>query len=309
MKIGLHTGPQRCTFDDLRRLWRIAEDTGFHQVSVWDHFYDDPSAVGDGPNFEAVATLAALASETERVRIVVYAFCVGYRHPAVLANAAVTIDHISNGRFEIGLGAGWLEKEYRAYGIPFPPVGVRMDILEESVQIIRSMFQDERTNFRGAHFTMTDAICQPKPVQKRLPIWVCGGGEKRTLRMAARYGDKWNIPYPSPEVFKQKNAVLDEWCDKEGRDGGEILRSANVGLFLGANQAEAKKKRAQFEKMFGERAPVQAGGMLIGTPSEATDRIGEYVDAGAQNVNVVMRAPFDFDGLQLFVEEVKPAFE
>ncbi|MDA1190016.1 MAG: LLM class flavin-dependent oxidoreductase, partial [Chloroflexi bacterium] len=223
--------------------------------------------------------------------------------------AAVTLDHISNGRFEIGLGSGWLEKEYRAYGIPFPSVGTRMDMLEESIQILRSMFQDERTNFQGEHFQMTDAICQPKPVQERLPMWVCGGGEKRTLRMAAKYGDKWNIPYPSPEVFKHKMQVLDGWCEKEGRDGSEILRSANVGLFLGATPKDVPRKRREFEAMFGERAAIQGGGMLIGTASEVTDRLGEYVDAGAQNVNIVMRAPFDFEGLQIFIEEVKPAFE
>lgn len=309
VNIGLHTGPQNCNFDELKRLWTIAESSGFHQVSIWDHFYDDPSLEGDGPNFEVVSTLGALASETEHIRIVVYAFCVGYRHPAILAKSAATLDHISNGRFEIGLGAGWLEREYNAYGIPFPPIGVRMDMLEESIQIILSMLENKHTNFQGKHFQMTDALCEPKPLQNPLPLWVCGGGEKRTLHMAAKYGHKWNIPYPTPEEFKHKNQVLDSWCEKEGRDPNEILRSVNVGMFLAPTPKDTVKRHQQFEAMYGERATVQSGGMMIGTASEIVDRLGEYVDAGAETVTIVMRAPFDWEGLQIFTEEVKPAFE
>ena len=127
MKFGIHSGPQNCTWEELRRLWRIADSSGFHWVSIWDHFYDDPSMDGSGSCFEAVSTLAVLALETAKVRVGALAFCVGYRHPAVLAKAAASIDHFSNGRFELGLGAGWLEREYGAFGIALPirirPVG------------------------------------------------------------------------------------------------------------------------------------------------------------------------------------------
>jgi F420-dependent oxidoreductase-like protein len=309
LNIGMHTGPQRCTFDELRRLWRIADSTGFYQVSVWDHFYDDPSPDGSGPNHEAVSTLGALASETKNVRVGVYAFCVGYRHPAVLAKTAATLDQMSDGRFELGLGAGWMANEYAAYGIPFPSIGVRMDMLEEAVQIIKSMLTKRTTTFKGKHFQLENAFCEPKPVQKKPKIWVCGAGEKRTLNIAAKYGDAWNIPYPSPEVFAQKRQVLDDWCGKLGRDSKEIYRTVNVGLFMGTNATDAKKKRRVFEEMFGERAAIQGSGMLLGTPQEVVDRIGAYADAGAEGLNIVLRAPVLWDSLQSFIEEVKPAFK
>ena len=176
IKLGMHSGPQNCTYEELRRLWHIADSSGFYWVSIWDHFYDNPSPDGSGPCFEAVSTLMALAAETRNVRVGSLVFCMGYRHPAVLAKAAVTIDHVSNGRLELGLGAGWFEMEYNAFGIPFPPVKTRLDALEEGVQVIRSMFAQEKTTFVGEHYQLTDAYCSPRPVQQPPRIWVGGGG-------------------------------------------------------------------------------------------------------------------------------------
>ena len=165
MKFGIHSGPQNCTYEELRRVWHVADSSGFHQVSIWDHFYDDPSPDGSGSCFESISTLAALASETRNVRVAALALCVGYRHPAVLAKAAVTIDHISNGRLELGLGAGWVEREYHAFGIPFPSASARLDMLEEGIQIIKSMLGNRATTFQGNHFQVENAFCEPKPVQ------------------------------------------------------------------------------------------------------------------------------------------------
>ncbi len=306
--LGMHTGPQNCTYEDLQRLWKIADTTGFGWVSIWDHFYDDPSPDRMGPNLEAIATLGALAAETRDVRIGALALCVGYRHPAVLANAAATVDQISGGRFELGLGAGWLEDEYRDYGIPFPRVGVRLDVLEEALPIVTGMLSQPKTTFSGSHFSVTDAICEPKPVTGRLPIWVCGGGEKRTLRLAARHGDGWNVPYISPQEYKRKNGILDEWCNRESRDPEAIERTMNAGFYMGTSPTDADAKRAAFDLAYGDRAPVQGPGMLFGTPAQVVARIGEYVDAGAQGINIALRAPFDWDAIQAFHEEVIPAF-
>lgn len=196
--LGVHTGQQDCSLEEMRRLWRFIDQAGFDWLSIWDHFYEAPPIDGNGPCFETVSALTLLATETSRVRVGCLVFCVSYRHPAVLAKALATIDHVSNGRLEAGLGAGWHEQEYREYGIAFPSIGVRQDQLEEATQIIRSMLTKESTTFAGKHFQVQNARCNPKPVQKRLPLLIGGAGEKRTLRTAARYADGWNIAYVTP---------------------------------------------------------------------------------------------------------------
>ena len=306
--IGMHAGPQHVSYGELSRLWRAADRGGFGWVSIWDHFYDDPSPDRAGSVFESVATLGALAAETSNVRIGALAMCVGYRHPAVLANAAATIDHISGGRFELGLGAGWLEDEYRDYGIPFPPIGIRMDMLEEALCIVRGMLGSERTTYEGWHFQVAGAICEPKPVRGHLPIWVCGGGERRTLHMAARHGDGWNVPYIPPEEYRRKVDVLERWCDREDRDPALIARTVNVGFYMGTSPAGAARKRADFDRAYGARAEVQGPGMLFGTAAEVVERVGAYIDAGAQGLNIALRAPFDWDAIQAFSEDVIPQF-
>jgi alkanesulfonate monooxygenase SsuD/methylene tetrahydromethanopterin reductase-like flavin-dependent oxidoreductase (luciferase family) len=252
--------------------------------------------------------MTALAMETRRVRVGCLVFCMAYRNPALLANAAVTIDHVSGGRLELGLGCGWHQLEFDAYGIPFLPIKDRLDQLEEGVQIIRSLFENEKTTFAGKHFHLADAYCEPKPLQKRPRIWIGGGGEKRLLRMVARYADAWNTPFISPEIYAQKNQVLTAWCERERRDPKSILRTVNLGLALAANEAAAKEKRAGLEQQFGSFLPMVEPGMLMGTPQQVIDRIGEYERGGAEWVIVALRPPFDWEGYELFIESVFPAF-
>ena len=179
-----------------------------------------------------MATHAALACDTTRVRCGSLVYSVGYRHPAVLANAICTIDHLSGGRADFGIGAGWSQIEYDAYGIPFPPVKVRMDQLEEAIQCVRGLLREDRVDFEGEWFQLHDAQCVPKPVQPDLPIWVGGGGEKRTLRITAQWADGWNIPFVSPETFAHKLGVLHQHCDavgpRPGRDPHRRQRRPGV---------------------------------------------------------------------------------
>ncbi|MBI4202342.1 MAG: LLM class F420-dependent oxidoreductase [Chloroflexi bacterium] len=307
--LGIHTGQQDCTYEDLRRVWRLADASGFYWVSTWDHFYENPTVDGKGPCFEGVSIMTALAAETHRVRIGSLVFCMAYRHPAVLAKAAVTIDHVSNGRLELGMGAGWYALEHQAFGIPFPPVKERMDRLEEGVQVVKSMLTQETTTFRGRYYQVEDANCFPRPVQTPPRVWVGGGGEQRTLRIAARYANGWNVPYISPEAYRHKIQVLDQWCEKEGRDPREVTRTVNVGFWMGATQAEAQAERDRYAAQYGPQAGSRAGGMLFGTPKEVVERIAEYQDAGAQGLNIALRAPFNIDALQAFAEVVIPAFQ
>ena len=307
---GVHTGPQNCTLDDLRAVWHLADRSGFHWLSIWDHFYPAMIVPSDaqGTCFEAVSIMTALAAETKQARVGSLVYCMGYRHPAVLANAMVTVDHVSGGRMELGLGAGWSQIEFDAYGIPFLPIKDRLDQLEEGVQVIRGLFTQETTTFDGKYYRLSAARCDPKPLQKRPRIWLGGMGEKRLLRMAAQYADGWNVPFVGPDVFAHKNQVLTRWCERLGRAPLAVLRTVNLGLAIGHNDAAAAQKRAGLQAQFGAALPFIEAGMLIGTPPEVIDRIGTYVDAGAQWIILALRAPFDVEGLQVFIDAVMPAF-
>jgi F420-dependent oxidoreductase-like protein len=305
---GVHTGQQNCTLDELRRLWRFVDQAGFDWLSVWDHFYEAPFLDGNSACFETVSTLTLLAADTRTVRVGCLVFCISYRHPAVLAKALATIDHVSHGRLEVGLGAGWHEAEYRAYGIPFPAIGVRQDQLEEAIQIVRSLLTQESTTFTGKHFQVQNARCNPKPLQARLPLWIGGGGEQRTLRTAARYADGWNLAYLSPQVFRAKNQVLTQWCEKEGRDPATLTRTVNVGFYLKTDAAAAEAERQRFRSQWGPLVEQLEGGMLFGTPRQAVEQVGEYFEAGATRVTIALRAPFEWEALQGYIEDVLPAF-
>ncbi len=310
MRFGIHAGPQDCTIDDLRRLWRIADTRGFHWCSVWDHLYSvsdlsNPSK----PAFEGISTMAALAASTQRVRVGSLVFCVGYRNPGVLAKAAVTIDHVSGGRCELGIGAGWNEAEFRAFNMPFLPIKDRLDQVEETAIVLRRLFDGERVTFIGNQIQVSEALCVPAPVQKRLRLWIGGQGEKRMLRIVARHADGWNVPFLSPEIFAARNATLSDWCEKERRDPRAIVRTVNVGLAIGASAARAREQEEKLQLMFGGLTEWVKPGHLLGTPERVRDRLAEYERAGADWVILAMRAPFDWDGLELFIGEVMPAFQ
>lgn len=308
LKIGIHAGQQDCTYEDLQRLWAMAEDAGVYWISLWDHFYDNPSLEGKGDCFEAVSMLSALASSTSKVRIGCLVFSATYRNPAILAKIAVTIDHISGGRFELGLGAGWFELEHLAYGIPYPPIGIRLDMLEESVKIVKSMLSKDSTTFNGNHFSVKNAFCNPKPIQNPPRIWIGGTGEKRTLKLVACHADGWNATYISPQHYNKKLKILERWCEFYGRNPIKITRSVNVGFYLGTDEANANNKRELFQEKWGYKAPEVAEGMLFGTSKDVVERIRQYEEAGADGLNIALRAPFDWPAIQVFLEEVLPVF-
>jgi alkanesulfonate monooxygenase SsuD/methylene tetrahydromethanopterin reductase-like flavin-dependent oxidoreductase (luciferase family) len=303
--LGVHIGQQNMTMDELRALWRRCDET-MDWISAWDHFYEAPPQGGTVDHFEAVATLAALACETSQARIGCLVFYVGYRNPGLLAKAATTIDHLSHGRFELGLGAGWHEWEATAYGYDFPPVGRRLDMLEEAVPLIRRLLTEERTTHDGEWFRTTDASCLPRPMQERLPIWIGGVGERRTLRIAAREADGWNAAYVPPDEFRRLNGVLDRWCETEGRDPAAVKRAINLQFMLAVDDDAAARTREQVEQQWGGLAPRVMAGGLSGTPDAAVERIAEYVDAGADAVNVALRAPWQPEALDAWLDDVVP---
>jgi F420-dependent oxidoreductase-like protein len=306
LQLGAHLGQQNLKIDEIRALWRRFDSAGLDWISLWDHFYEAPPAGGTQPHFEAVSLLGALATETKRARIGCLVFYPGYRNPAALAKAATTIDHLSGGRFTLGLGAGWHEWEARAYGYEFPPIGVRMQLLDESLAIVRGLLTQERTTFAGKHFRVDNASCFPAPLQRRLPIWVGGLGEKKTLRLAARHADGWNAAYVAPPEFARLSKVLDQWCEKEARDPKEITRTVNLSFHLCVDAKRAEQVEAELRKQWGPAADRMLSGALIGTPARASETLAAYARAGAQGINIALRAPWDQEALDVYLDEVVP---
>ncbi len=286
---GVHTGLQHITTDALRASWRRIESLGYGWISIWDHFYGATGKPDDAECLEAVALHAALACETSRVRIGSLVYSIGYRHTAILAKAITAIDHLSGGRADMGIGAGWAEVEYNAYGIPYPAAKERLDQLEEGIQVLRGLLHDDVTTFSGTYFSLNEARNEPRPVQARMPIWIGGGGEKRTLKIAARYADGWNVPFVPPAEFGRKRGILEQHCDTVGRDPNEIRCAINVGLAWSEESLQAQ---------FGHLANYVREGCLTGSDEQVLDRIGQYVEAGADQVNIALRAPFDLDAIE-----------
>lgn len=291
---GVHTGLQNTSIDELRSLWTRIEELPFDWISIWDHFY---SADFDGAHcHEAVAAHAALALSTSRVEVGSLVYCAAYRHPAVLANAIVTIDHLSGGRAAMGLGAGWAKFEFDAYGIPFEEPKVRLDVLEESAQCVLGLLRNETTDFSGTHFNLVDAKCEPKPMREHLPLWIGGSGEKRTLKIVGKYADGWNIPFASPEAFVHKRQVLTEHAEAAGRSISDIRTAINVGMC---------PTEADLQEQFGGLAEGVRAGVLMGSQQQMVDHLGRYLDVGVQQINLAMRAPWQLEHLEMMAATIE----
>ncbi|WP_200834366.1 LLM class F420-dependent oxidoreductase [Amycolatopsis alkalitolerans] len=231
MRFAFKTSPQNTDWADMLAVWQAADDIDvFESGWTFDHFYpifSDPA----GPCLEGWVTLTALAQATRRLRVGTLVSGIHYRHPALLANMAATLDIVSNGRLEIGIGAGWNEEESGAYGMRLGPVKERSDRFEEACEVLVGLLTQETTSFAGEHYQLTDARCEPKAVQKpHPPICIGGSGEKRTLRTTARFAQHWNYAGGPPEEFARKRDVLYQHCADLGRDPKEITLSAHVRL-------------------------------------------------------------------------------
>lgn len=231
MRFGFKTAPQDTTWAAMRAVWEAGDDIDvFESGWTFDHFvpiFSDPR----GPCLEGWVTLSALSTLCPRLRLGVLVTGIPYRHPAVLANMAATLDHVSDGRLELGVGAGWFELELDAYGIDLGTMTQRFDRLDEACEIIVSLFTRETTDFDGEHFRLRDARCEPKPLQRpHPPICIGGTGERRTLRAVARFAQHWNLPRTSTSEFVAKRAVLESHCVAIGRDVDEITTSTHLRL-------------------------------------------------------------------------------
>ena len=255
----------------------------------------------DGDTLECWSVLSGLAALVPRLRLAPLVTSVTYRHPAVLANIAAAVDQISHGRLLLGVGAGWQENEHTAYGIELGTVKERLDRFEEACQVLLSLLREKRTNFKGSHYELADAPNQPAPVQERLPLLIGGGGEKRTMRIAAQYADEWNA-WTSPDVLAHKVGVLRKHCDELGRDPSEIQVSTQALLFLSTDESWLAGKR---DSDMGRSA-------IVGTPDEVTEIVASYRDAGADELIVpdFTLGPMQRrkDTCDLLIKQVAPNF-
>jgi F420-dependent oxidoreductase-like protein len=267
MRYGIDIAQQRLEWDELVRRARFAEAAGFDGLWGFDHFkpmYGDTP----GPTFEGMTTLAALAGLTSRIRLGLLVTGITYRHPSVLAAEAVTIDHASHGRLELALGAGWFEEEHRELGIEFPPLGRRIDMLEDALQMIPLLMSGETVSFEGRVLALRGARLLPRPVQQpHPPIWVGAQGERRMLPLVARYADMWHA-FGSLEDMRRKSALLDRLAVEAGRDPAAIGRATSLSLsgsLDGVRRAAEEWHAAGFSYL------------VCGWPSEGQGRIEEFV--------------------------------
>jgi F420-dependent oxidoreductase-like protein len=246
-RYAIKTPPHHATWAEFLDVWRAADEIdAFESAWNWDHFYPLAEPY-DGPNLEGWTMLGALAQATSRIRIGAMVNGMHHRHPAVTANMAATLDHISGGRFELGMGAGWNTMESDAYGIPLGTLKERSDRFEEGMEVIVSLLAQPTTDFSGAWFELTDARCEPKPVQDRIPIVVGGKGKQRTLRTAARFADQWDMTFPAqPSEWQELDEVLRGHCERVGRDQSEITRSIHLGFAEDDDPAALRDQAASF---------------------------------------------------------------
>jgi alkanesulfonate monooxygenase SsuD/methylene tetrahydromethanopterin reductase-like flavin-dependent oxidoreductase (luciferase family) len=281
---------------------RHAEATGWDGVWISDHFMGDDGSFGspETPTLEATALLAGLATATERVRLGSLVFGTTYRHPAVLANWAVTVDHLSGGRLVLGLGAGWQENEHEQYGIDLPSARDRVDRFAEVCEVTRSLLERPRTDVDGRWFTLTGALCEPKPVQPRLPLLIGAKGD-RMIGVVARHADEWNM-WGMPEVVAERMAVLDAACEAVDRDPATIARSTQALVLVTDDPAAA----AGFVEVVAPRAAV------AGTPARIAETVARWQAAGIDELIVpdfvLGSGAAKQDAMDALIAELRPSF-
>lgn len=308
MQFGLFTSLTDISWPQLQTLWQHAEATGWDTAFVTDHFMPnvaDPVA----DTLECWTALAGLAMQTRRMRIGTLVVGNTYRHPAVVAKMATTVDILCGGRLIFGLGAAWQRNEHTAYGIPFYTVGERLNRLEEACQVILALWSQSKSTFQGKYYQLTDAPLNPKPLQQPHPEFLIGGGgEKRTLNIVARYADHWNV-WGGPQTFQHKGRILEQHCATVGRDPAKLIRSANMPCLITDNAAEKERLIQGLMRRFGRTEEEARDGVLAGSVAEIQEKIGKLQQAGVHQLLLpTFLPPWNLDHLDRFITEVAPAF-
>lgn len=289
-------------WDTAVSIARAAEDLGFDSLWVYDHVHNVPRPAHEAV-FECWTTMAALSQVTSRIRLGQMVGCNSYRNPAMLAKITSTVDVISGGRLDWGIGAGWYENEYRGYGYEFPAPKDRIGMLEESVEIVRSMWTAPETTYKGRYYETSRANCDPKPLQDpHPPIWIGGGGEQLTLRVVARHADCSNFG-GSPEQWAHKRDVLRGHCEAVGRDPESIRMTWSPEIFL--RETEAEVAAAGSRSLWNEPAESWRSANLVGTPEQVAETLRRYVDLGCRGFVPWCADYPDTTTLELFAEVMR----
>lgn len=309
MRFGIFTSLTHGKWEDALALWRHAEATGWDAACVTDHFMPNTrDRVGDV--LECWTALAALAALVPRMRVGTIVSGNTYRHPAVLAKMAANVDIISGGRLICGLGAAWQENEHLAYGIPFYTLGERLGRLEEACEVIKALWTQPTSTYKGRYYQLADAPLMPKPVQRPHPeLMIGGGGEKVTLRIVARHADHWNV-WGGPETFARKTRILEEHCAAAGRDPGTVLRSANMPLVITDDRAETRKIEQAYMTRLGADEAKARDTVLGGSLAEIKDKLARMQEQGVGMLFIpTLFLPADRrPTLDRFMAEIAPAF-
>ena len=296
-------------------LARYADAGPYESIWVYDHFHTVP-VPSDEATHEAWSLMAAYGAATSRVRLGQMCSCMGYRNPAYLAKVAATIDVISGGRVEMGIGGGWYEHEWRAYGYGFPGAGDRLGRLDEGVQIMRQLWTEGKATLAGKHYQVDGAISRPLPLQEGgIPLWIAGGGEKKTLRTAAKYASYTNF-VGDTEGFQHKSSVLEAHCKDLGTDYGKIVRSANYNVVIGETEKDVQDRLAWIRSHYEPLLPADvlegayqsfASGPLVGTPEQIIPKLKELEVLGmTYAITYFVEAAYDRSGIELFTSKVVP---
>ena len=299
----LNEVPQMSVSPDYRGLAALVcrcEETGFHSAWIMDHFTWGPNSAV----FECWTTLSALSRETSRIHLGPFFLCNSYRNPALVAKMAATLDVISGGRLELGMGAGWKEDEYIAYGYSFGSAAERIRRLEEACVIIKQMWSGGPATFKGRYYRIQNAVCQPQPIQHEgPPLWIGGGGEQLTLRVTAKHADACNFSGTSMslQTFQRKVEILERHCQSVGRNPDEITKSVTLELILGKDHDAARQNERRAPP---SEAPEER---FVGTPSKCISLLQRFIDAGASYL--MLQIEDLLPSLDLFQKEVLPSFQ
>jgi F420-dependent oxidoreductase-like protein len=306
IRFGIQTGQQFASWPDLVRLWQRAEALGYDTAWTYDHFVAVMMDPYD-PTLEAWTCLAALAALTSRIRIGVLVTGNTYRHPAILAKMATTVDIVSNGRLEFGIGTGWYEPEHTMFGLRLGATPERCARLDEALQVIRSLWTERETTFSGAHYQLRGAVHEPKPMQRpHPPIVVAGAGERRLLPIVARHANHWTS-FGSPEVFRRKLAVLDDLCRAAGRDRREIEVSVLLPAAI-TEDLDGVAPMVQGYALYQQISEDEARRwMLLGSAAAVREQVQAFIDAGVTHV-IITLTPWTLDVMERFAAEVLPHF-
>ena len=282
-----------------------AEELGFHSIWVYDHFHNVPRPAHEAV-FECWTTMAAISQRTSRIRLGQMVGCNSYRNPGLLAKITSTLDVISGGRLEWGIGAGWYENEYRGYGYEFPKPKDRIGMLRESVEIVKSMWTNVETTYDGKYYKTVRANCDPKPLQKPTPpVWIGGGGEQLTLRVVAEHADCSNFG-GKPDEWARKREILKGHCAAVGRDESEIRKTWSPEVFIRSTEKELTERTKG--GLWGDSVENWRDNNLVGTPEQVAEKIATYVKLGCSGFIPWCADYPDTETLDRFAREVMPNF-